>query len=65
MTEAVETGVLAEDRLARYLRLCAELAELSEAREASQRKAQAAGGTGKKPIKRCAASATRRVSWRL
>ena len=40
VTDAVATGVLAQDRLARYLRLCAELSELTEAREVSQRKAK-------------------------
>ena len=40
VTDAVAAGVLAEDRLARYLRLCAELSELAQAREVSQRKAK-------------------------
>ena len=40
VTGAVSAGVLAQDRLARYLRLCAELSELAEAREVSQRKAK-------------------------
>ena len=40
VTSAVAAGNLAQDRLARYLRLCAELSELTEAREVSQRKAK-------------------------